>query len=94
MLARSGLDSPSVVLVLVLFTALAGGLAALLSPAASARLIHDDDDDDEVCMCGTEKGQTYILLQCMMSVNSCSRILNASRQSELSQAFGVSFARW
>jgi hypothetical protein len=79
-LARFGLDSPSVVLVLVLFTALAGGLAALLFPAVSARLMNDDDDDDEVCMCCTEKVQTYILLQYMMSIDSCSRPLNASGQ--------------
>jgi hypothetical protein len=54
-----------VVLVLVLFTALAGGLVALLSPAVSARLTNDDDDD-EVCICCTEKEQTYILLQFMI----------------------------
>jgi hypothetical protein len=50
-LARSGLDSPSVVLALVLFTALAGGLVVLLFPAVSVRLMIGDDDDDEMTEC-------------------------------------------
>jgi hypothetical protein len=84
-LARSGLDLPSVVLVLVLSTALAGGLAALLSPAVSARLMNDDDDDeDEVCICCTEKQQTYILLQFMiLLIDQRSRFFKSSVQSEL-----------
>jgi hypothetical protein len=83
-LARSGLDLPSVVLVLVLSTALAGGLAALLSPAVSARLMNDDDDGDEVCMCCTEKQQTYILLQFMiLLIDQRSRFFKSSGQSEL-----------
>jgi hypothetical protein len=83
-LAKSGLDSPSVVLVLVLSTALAGGLAALLFPAVSARLMNDDDD--EVCMCCTEKQQTYILLQFMMSSDPFPGSLNSFDQIGLLQA--------
>jgi hypothetical protein len=83
-LARSGLDSPSVVLVPVLFTALAGGLAALLSPVVSARLMNDDDDGDKVCMCCTEKQQRYILLQFMiLLIDQHSRFFKSSGQSEL-----------
>jgi hypothetical protein len=82
-LARFGLDSPSVVLVLVRFTALAGGLAALLSPVVFARLM-SDDHDDEVCICCTEKEQTYILLQFMiLLMDQRSRFFKSSGQSEL-----------
>jgi hypothetical protein len=40
-----------VVLALVLFTALAGGLVVLLFPAVSVRLMIGDDDDDEMTEC-------------------------------------------